>query len=1092
MIYLKQNMKQIFHLIYNLYKIYKDIIKLTFFILILINMYFFLIYYNANILIYIYNNLFIYKLDPIIYFFKDNYIKFIDIIYNSTYNFKLFLIQKYYSIIEYNFTKKIIRNYTFVNSKSEKSYYNINNFILYIYKNIFFPYINIFQNTEYYKKFEPRKYNLDFIYDYKRKGDCSKFVSDDLLFEYLPDMKKKKLKSKVFACKMDIHYNYIYTSKHLRRKSLYLYNDLFLRRNFFIIENNIFSNKELMHYTQDLQASNLDEMTLLLEEKIMKKISAFNFRRKDPTKPLTSFENFTEFENTADAITYENALIHNKDPNFDPHKARRDLDKLSYNLLIKRLKQHSYYDNLLKISILEKDIDNFYITGTTEIFYFDKNKYRLINFIGLSDYFFFFLYYSFIEVPFFFEDLYININKNTDIIYIFKIIFNEIIRLNNFYVILIFIYAFYLFFRTLILNELDLLYSLLFFKRHLTLLVIIGFIIKFNLDILDPLSFELFLLIWIPVFINYIVYEEWWWIWWTNYEKVKYHFTYNYEGALHGPINIYLAYLIIPSYLQNFIIFKLLILYYLIFHFNRIDLKWKYPIRKNILFYIFIIYNLIIYNLFFFKEEINLLKSRYNMSRKSKNFNIFELNFNIYSRSFLININNVLSTSLLIILKKYIQFFIFYIYTFFFILVILLMFFKIIYNLNLILYINFTIENDLDLLNFSNKSLSFYLFIKNNLNLALFKEYQIIQSDHYSKYNILYEYKNINGFVNKLYYKFHYPGLIFYRTSRQFNGNLYWLFFQGGNNFVGENYYKATILNSFYKKNLSYFYKYFLFDSKNRINWNLNQKTNYFKMSNLKKKFVQIKKIKRLLPNYSLKYNSFFKESDFNNNTFNFINYNDIRFISLITKNFYKNTTYYTNNKTYFFSLYTYKYYNLNYPLFIDDIKISFFLRKMSLYSRAWGTYHMGSNFLPVYGKLILNNHKYYTYSSQYILDIMKNECENDIPFKFLLKKYNITNIELYNKYIPNRLDYIKFHSVFYDKIYSLYQTELKQTIADKYIVKKEEVIKEDNFINLFNLIFNYSKYVKARTERDLSDIISIKDKVSFIYDKHELLKDKK
>ena len=113
-----------------------------------------------------------------------------------------------------------------------------NNISIYFLKKIFFPYFNIFQNTEYYKSFNPKIYNLDFIYSYERKGDCSRIISDDLLLSYLPDA--KKLNNYKLLNIIDKNYNYIYTTKHFKKqKSLFLYNDLFLRRRFFITENNL-------------------------------------------------------------------------------------------------------------------------------------------------------------------------------------------------------------------------------------------------------------------------------------------------------------------------------------------------------------------------------------------------------------------------------------------------------------------------------------------------------------------------------------------------------------------------------------------------------------------------------------------------------------------------------------------------------------------------------------------------------------------------------------------------------------------------------------------------------------------------------------
>ena len=1058
--------KHIINLIYNFYKNYKVLLLTFSSLFLIINFFFFLIYYNFTFLLFIYNDFFIYIIDNIIYYFKSYYIINLQKIYDLIYKSKFFLIQKYYSVFEYNFMKNQLKSID--NSlilSNENSY--IKKIYIFFYKNFFFKYFNIFQHTEYYRNFEPKLYGLDFIYSYKRKGECSRNISDYLLTAYLPD--NGKMHYSHFFNKIHQHYNYIYTHKHVRRqKSLFLYNDLYLRRNFFILNNNnnkFLNTKELLHYEHDLEASELDSMSIKLEESFMKNISAFNYRRKDSKERLLSFENFDEFNNS-DIIIYENA-INLSDHNLSHFMDRDYIDKLRYKIFMNRLKKDNYYDNLLKISILEKNLDNFYITGTTEIYYFDKMYYRLIKFIGLTDYFFYYLYYSFIEIPFFFEDFHFDLNRNTNFIILLKYFFNEMLKYNNLYVILIFLYSFYLSFRSLILNELDLLYALLYFKRHLTFLIIIGFIIKFNLDILDPISFELFLLLWIPGIINYIVYEEWWWVWWTNFEKVKYHYTFNYEGVLYGPINIYFIYLIIPYYLQSFLLFKILILYYLIFHFNRIDLKWKYIVKKNIFYYIFLLYILIFYNFFIFKEEINLLKSRFKIQKNYKNLDLFYINFNVYSRNFLRNINNILFSSLFIMIKKYIQFFFFYIYIFFFFFMILIMFYKIIYNLNFILHFSF-IKNNLDFYSFLETNSNYFLFFKNNLNLVLFKEYQIIQRNNYYKYNIIYDFKNINGFQNKLYYKFHYPGLIFYRTSRQFNGNLYWLIFQGGNNFIGEKYYKANILDNIYKKNLPYFYKYFIIDSKNYNDyWTKEQTNKYRSLSNFDKNVIRKRKIKRLFYDYyfsSRIFLNFFNKID----NYNYITYKgDIKFIDLITKNFYKTTTYYTNNKTYFFSLYTYKYYNKNYPLAMDDMDINVFIRRMFLHARAWGKYHMGSNFLPMYTKFIVK------YSGKSLINFMNDEYNNTIPFISLKEKNIINKILLYNKYIPNRLDYIKFHSIFYDKVYSLYDIELEQTILDKSIIK-EEII-EDNSISIFTLIFNYKEYIRLTTERDLSKILSIK-----------------
>lgn len=1065
--YIITNIKQFFNLVHNFYENYKVLIIIFSFLFLITNLIFFSIYYNFKFLIFIYNNFFISIIDSILYYFKFHFIANLQKIYDLIYKFKFFLIQKYYSIFEYDF----MRNQLKINDKNNYNLNDENSYIkkiyIFFYKNFFFKYFNIFQHSEYYKNFEPKLYGLDFIYSYNRKGPCSKVISDPLLTVYLPD--KRKMNYINIFDKINKHYNYIYTYKHVRRqKYLFLYNDLYLRRNFFIINNNnFFNNKELLHYEHDSEASELDNMSIELEKSFMQKISAFNFRRKDSKAPLLSFENFNDFDNS-DIITYENAItLNNKDSNY--FKSKDYIDKLRYKIFMNRLKRDNYYDNLLKITVLEKNVDNFYITGTTEIYYLDETYYRLIKFIGLNDYFFYYLYYSFIEIPFFFEDFNFDLNKNTNFIIIIKNFLNEILKYNNLYIILIFFYSFYLSFRSLILNELDLLYALLFFKRHLTFLIIISFIIKFNLDILDPISFELFFILWIPGIINYIVYEEWWWIWWTNFEKVKYHYTFNYEGVLYAPINICFIYLIIPYYLQSFLLFKLSILHYLIFHFNRIDLKWKYIIKKNIFYYFFLLYILIFYNFFVFKEELNLLKSRFKLQKNYKNLDLFYINFNFYSRNFLLSINNILFSSLLIIIKKYTQVFFYYIYITFFFFIILVMFYKIIYNINFIFYFSF-IKNDLDLYNLIKNNSDYFLFLKNNINLILLKEYQIIQRNNYCKYNIIYDYANINGLKNKLYYKFHYPGLIFYRTSRNFNGNLYWLYFQGGNNFIGENYYKANILDNFYKKNLSYFYKYFIIDSKNYNNyWTKKQINKYMNLSNLNKNLIKKRKIKRLISNYYFNSKVYLEIFNLKNNyNYNHINYKgDIKFINLITKNFYKTTTYYTNNKTFFFSLYTYKYYNKNYPLAMDDMDINIFIRKMFLHARAWGKYHMGSNFLPMYSKFIVK------YWGKSLIEFMNDEYKNKVPFISLIKKDNINDILLYNKYIPNRLDYIKFHSIFYEKVYALYDIELEQTILDKSIIKEEIV--EDNSISIFTLIFNYKEYIRLTTERDLSKILSIK-----------------
>lgn len=1059
-----QNIKNYLLLFYNFYKNYKEFLTILLFLFIIINILFFSIFYNIHLFIFFYNNFFISNIDNIIYFFKINLIKNLQFFYDIIYNIKIFLIQKYYSIFEYSYMKEKLKNN--YNMKANNRFLILKKEIyIFFYKNIFFPYFNIFQNTEYYKRFNPQMYGLDFIYSYKRKGECARRIDEDLI-EYLPDF--KKMNSKKNILRIQNHYNYIYTTKHIKReKALSIYNDLYIRRNFFIINNSGFlSSKEILHYDHDLDSSELDDMSIKLEKNLLNKIAAFNFRRKDSRERLTSFENFDNFQNE-DIIRYENMIDLNSNSIEIVNNAKNEIEKIKYKIFIKQLKKNNYYDNLLTIDILEKNIDNIYLTGTTEIYYFDKTNYHLINFIGLTDYFFYFLYYSFIEIPLFFEDFYIDIKKDTNFNNLLKNFFNEALKLNNFYIILMFSYSFYLIFKSLILNELDLLYALLFFKRHLTLLIIIGFLLKFNLDILDPLTFELFLLLWIPGIINYIVYEEWWWVWWSNFEKVKFHFTFNYEGVLYCPINIYIIYIIAPHNFQSFLIFKILVLHYLIFHINRVDFKWKYIVKKNFFYYIFLAYNLIFFNFFIIKEELKLLKKRFNLKKNFKNLDIFYINFNLYTRNYLININNFLTFSIFILLKKYIQLFIYYIYMFFFIFFIFILFFKIIYNFNFIFYFNF-IENNLDLSNFIKTHSNHFIFLKNNINLALYKEYQINQRNNYYKYNILYNFENIKGFRNKLFFKFHYPGLIFYRTSRQFNGNLYWLYFQGGNNYIGESYYKATILNNFYKKNLSYFYKNFIFDRKN-YNWTKEQKFKYTKISNLKKNIIKIRKFQRLIPNYSLYYNIFIKKSKIINN-FNFITYNDFKFISLITKNFYKTTTFYTNNKTYFFSLYTYKYFRKNYPVAMDDLDINLFIRKMYLHARAWGKYHMGSNFLFMYSKFLPKK------NGKLLLNDMIEYHKIPIPFKILIKDkfyFDLNKILFYNKYIPNRLDYIEFHSNFYKQVYSLYEIELNQCILDKNIVKKEILV--DNRISIFTLIFNYSEYLKLKTNRDLTILLSIK-----------------
>jgi hypothetical protein len=1060
----------------NLYNTNKEILKFILLIIIISNFIFFFLFFNIKMLLFIYNEIFINIIDNIFYLFKEILINLLIKIYENLYELKIYIIKKYFSIFDYNYAKVRLKNNYGLDRNDTKFNRNFKEIKNILYKNIFYYYFNMFYNLEYYKTFDPKMYGLDFIYSYQRKGLCGRLIRDDLR-EYLPD--SRYMKSRKYFTKIREYYNYIYTTKHVKReKALYIYNDLYLKRNFFILNNaNFFFSNEMLHYDHDAESSELDDMSCKADKFLINKISQFNFRRKDPKKPIIDFENFDQFDNET-IINYENTIdLNNKSLNI-VKESKEKIEDFKYKIFMKELRKINYYDSLLKIGILEKDFDNFYLTGTTEIYYSDNTKYHLIRIMGLSDYFFFFIYYSFIKIPFFFEDFNINLGDNFNIFNLFYSIIKELLKFNNIYILFMFSYSLYIFLRFLILNELDLLYALIFFKRHFTILIIIGFMIKFNLDVLDPLSFELFLLIWIPGVINYIVYEEWWWVWWTNFEKVKYHYTFNYEGVLYCPINLYILYMITPFYFQTFLLFKLLTLYYLIFHLNRIDFKWKYIFKKNFFFYLILLNTFLFYNLFFFKEELNLLKTRFKINKFYILNSIFFINFNIYSRNFIVNLNKNILFSLFNTLKKYIQTIIFYSYMFFFICMIFLMFAKNLHNCFLILQIYF-LENYLEFLKKIENNSNLLLYIKNNLDIALFKEYKSNQSYNYNIYSRIYEYNNIYGFKNRLYFKFHYPGLIFYRTSRQYNGNLYWLYFQGGNNFLGEKYYKATILNNFYKKNSLYFYKFFILDRRSHKYWNNECKFKYNRILSIDKNRYKItlRKLNRIIPKNSFRFGVYLNKSYIQPLNYNFISSKDFKVVSLFYKNFYKNTTFYTNNKTYFFSLYTYKYYRKNYPLAMDDLNINVFIRKMYLHARAWGKYHMASNFLFVYTKLL--NKKVI---GNFILESMILDSKNSfVPFKESIINKNLNKIYFYNKYIPNRLDYIKFHSEFYSQVYSLFEIELEQCILEKKINHKKILdTNKDDSISIFTLIFNYSEYIKLKTEKDIATVLSIKARLPF------------
>ena len=954
-----------------------------------------------------YNFFYIDLIDPIIYFFKNIYINCYIKLNNFSYNYRIKIIKKYYTFTDFSYLQDCIKK----KFRYKKKNYISNIKYNYILKPYIFSFFNVIQNTKFYLPFNLNENGFDFLYlssRSKRKG-FNASVTEIYSFK----MCKKNIFIHYFGMQK---YNYIFNCEERiikeEEESYENYKDLFYKNYFFILNNSgTFCSNELLNYQHNLNLHYLASYQKEHRVKLINKISINNFRRKNANARVISFEN-EEFDNTH---YYTNRLA---------TLALSDEQRL-INFL-KAVKRGHRLDDKRTLTFIEKTYDNYFRTGTTVMYLREDSSIFLAKFVSFNDNFFYYIYYTFFEIPFCFKNFLLFYNKEINFINYLKFVKDELFKAEVIYLVIFFYYGFYIISKTLIMNEFSLILAAIYLRRHLLNLLFFGFLFKFKFQNFDTLTSELFFLLYIPGIITFLLIEEYFWWKWKPKHKSKFRILFYFDLCYYGAHCIILAYLIIPLYLQYYLIFKLYIIKFFYYYYRGNDYRLYYIFRNNFKYYLYILYLLIFYDTFIVKEELKILEANIGKNKHQKFYellhtDVFHINFDMYSRKLLKEQILKNQVSIFLFLKKYIQYFIYYFYMFIFFFGILCMCFKIIINLFFIISL-FIINclNDYDLfILFINKFNYYSYFVRTNLSLILYKEYTIEQADKYHHYLIINNYKTtfLGEFKPKSHIKYKYPGLIFYKTTRLFNGNLHWLILQGGNNYLGEMHYKSTLYNDFFKKQSLYFYKHDLF-------------------------LINLNKIKKIKNNYCYnkiyfyEINRKFKKSAYQ---FNFITFKDFKYLTYSTRYLNLFTTNYINRvhllirKEYFDYIYedylAATCYEDEFGYVTDPTMFPSKLKHRSYNdgSIISGGLHMKKLFLPFYG----NNHPFLRQNGssciQWMLILNKKKNPTLFNYSFYMNTFNkfyynkldiISKNKIYDQFIPSRVDYIKFHFVLTKSLY--------------------------------------------------------------------------
>jgi hypothetical protein len=1036
------------NLIYILKRIYITLYKHKKFIIIIILFLFFkfflFFFTSPYFFILLYKFLFLYLIDPFLLYFIEIYYITLEYLLN----FKILIIKKFYSLGNFFYIKKNFSNNIFFNNEynnlkiKNKSYFK---------RYIFLPFFNIFENTSFYKKFNNNIIIFENFYK-KRLGSSNIKIREIGINSYGKTPRYKK-----YIKIARNHYTYLYIINN-KPNSLANYNfsNLFIRNSVLMIINHsgLLSKTELLNYRHNIFCYKFQKFQLIqIHSKYLMKIGMFNYRAHFKQKIYS-------FENTG----YKETLF-----NLKKTKQTLNLLKKSINLTYRQDFQKSNF-------YLFRTFDSYYKIGTTKMYFRRKANKAMIEFLSLNTNFYFYIYYTFIKIPikiFFFKNFYFSYNKEINILIPLKIFFFELIKKENLYIIIFFFYSCYLSYKFYLYKEIHSLYGLLYFKRHLLSLLFLAFIFKFNLEAYNILTTELYFILFLPSFYNIYVFENYWWWSWEPEEKVKYQYSFNHDFSLLHPFYILLLYILSPSNIIQLFIFKIIIFILFLNYFRKIDFRWKTILKKNIffIFYNFIFY--IFYTKFFYLNEINLRKKKLFFFNKINSFYVkYKLNFNInkflyiqfdlYSRVFLKNLNLKNKLSNILFFKFYFQLIFYYLLCFILFFGIFFMCIKIFFNIFFI-FIFFFINNNFEFLWFLNKFESFFYFIKNNLYLTLFKEYIIEQNINFKNYQLIGRYRITQAFHNKNKFKFNYPFLYSYRLTKNFNNYYYWFLAQKGNNKIGESYYTNTIINDLLKKNSLYFYKYEIYD--------LDLKKYKHKMLK-SQSYYFVNKRKILRKNYLIHnlYETQFK--------FNLINISDYFFIFLFNKNsFLLKSPYVSIN-----NLVTYQRYGNLFPR--DFLTPKFIWSKEKLnktYIKTNGNFYirqLNSWYQNYSNKIFINNYlfiytKFFKKGGLSLITWLQLQKENEINnLNFFYKYIRILNKNIYNKldilykneiydiFIPTRVDYIKFHNMLTNQMYF--------TIFDNYeknqlFYEKLKLIENKKLNIIINNKINFLNFFKSK-----------------------------
>lgn len=640
----------------------------------------------------------------------------------------------------------------------------------------------IFFNTPFYLKYKTLDYPFYEGYQKGKNLNIFKFSQKYKGYQWSSKNRKKINRFLKISYKF---YSFFFVES-ARPRAITLYTKLFLH-NYYLIKspNNLFKNQELLNYTHNGILADIPGASVsynINQLGLHPKLLAFQIKQRPIIPDYKKYNIYIYMQNRLTIITH-------------------DKERFIYNI-------HRFITYKLKNEI-------YYKIGTTFSF-FENRQYIYLNAMLLSyNHLYYLVYYFFFELPSFNYNLNLSYNPNINFFFVLKEYLSFYFLKENLH-LYFFLYTIFIFYKYIRLNNRHVIFGLLFLKRHLTFLVLFLYIYIYIIDITpyNPSFYEFFILLYIPSFMTVYIHENYWRFIWKKKEKRRFFYRANRDLTLLTTNKILFLLLCFPAVIQNLLIFKYIIIRFFFIYLRRNDKKWHTLFTFNFKYYLYIFYLFIFYDKFLWLLELNFFKTYIPRYKKLyRRGHIIEINFKLYSRRFLKMTILSIKNSFFFYLKKKIQE-IFYVMLFYFILISLIcLIIKIMLYFLLIFLFNLY-QLDLISLNFLN-SKKLLLIFKNYIDLSFFKQYLKIQKSNYDLYGYLYP-DSFAGFRNdRMIFNPHFalnrPFILPYTIFDNRNCFAEWFYLQYGNNFIGEKYYKHTIINNVFKKNILYFYKKELF-----------------------------------------------------------------------------------------------------------------------------------------------------------------------------------------------------------------------------------------------------------------------------------------